>query len=93
MAIVAASIKFGNVITFVPPPGRHHTILHNLAPGGLVFDHDADAYAPVQGFIDHTGYFHSRYSVMAHALAAGQRINRSPGVGYHGPELFSEDLW
>lgn len=93
MAIIAAAIKFGNVITFVPQPGRHHTVLHNLAPAGLMLQEDDLTPTPVQGFIDHTGYFHSRYSAMAHALAAGQKLRRSPGAGYHGPELFSEDLW
>lgn len=91
MTIIAAAIKFGDITVFRPAPARHHDVLQAMVAPLAVEEISYES--AVQGFIDHTGHFHSRYSAMAHAIASGQAIRRTPGFGYHGPELYSEDLW
>ena len=87
--IVAAAIQLlrGGLVVSVPPPGRHHTIIHALVECG--------APAPIggcQGFLTDSGAFVDRYQAMGIAVAANQLIPRTGQYGPDGP-LFSEDLW
>jgi hypothetical protein len=90
--IVAAAIKFGDVIAFVPAPGRHHNVLHGLhaSHGKRTRGYDVET----QGFLTDKGEFLDRLAAMAHVRECGQKMQRRVGPGcYAGDELFSEDLW
>lgn len=83
--IVAVAVKVGGTISSLPPPNRHHNILHTLPP--------RDNVPFYEGFLDDQGAFLDRRSAFQLASANGQ-LNRRPGPQfYQGPELFSEDLW
>jgi hypothetical protein len=90
--IVAAAIKFGPVVAFVPAPGRHHTVLHGLHQnhGERTKGYDVET----QGFLTDAGAFLDRRSAMQHVKECGQPMQRRVGPGYYaGDELYSEDLW
>jgi hypothetical protein len=89
--IVAAAIKFGDVICFVPEPGRHHNVLHGLhdAYGKRAHGYDTET----QGFITQTGMFLNRRDAFIYAKEIGQPLKRHHSDGYQGNELYSEDLW
>ena len=99
--IIAAAIKFGKLVCFVPQPGRHATVLHDLHRMWRNGELNQDYCCPIetQGFLTDKGEFLDRYEAMAHCLMNGQVLVRriellkhSPN-NYNGPELFSEDLW
>lgn len=70
----------------LPPPNRHHNVIHMLHSLGLRPHKD-------EGFLDSHGTFRSRVQSMVIATEAGQ-VNRRKGDKYYqGPKLFSEDLW
>lgn len=76
--IAAAAIRDKRGVFTLPPPNRHHHILHAF-----------DAVGPhEQGFITDGGKFVSRRKALGIAIANGQ-IGKLPGK----TELFSEDLW
>jgi hypothetical protein len=83
--IVAAAIRFGELIISAPPPARHHTLLHGMfdllgSPKLVPFD---------QGFVTSTGRFVEREKGLQIAIAAKQTDKGK----YRSDELFSEDLW
>jgi hypothetical protein len=81
--IVAAAIQYHGLTVSLPPPARHHTILHPLADiVGKVIGPDE------QGFLTSTGRFVGRFEARDIAIQSGQ--NRKPD---HQHWLFSEDLW
>jgi hypothetical protein len=94
--IIAAAIKFGNMVCHLPKPNRHHDILHQLhgrTESGF------EGYDMEQGFLTDKGEFLDRSEAMQHCLKNGQVLGRriellkhSP-TNYNGFELFSEDLW
>jgi hypothetical protein len=83
--IVAAALKADDLIFSMPPPARHHTILHAL------FDFKGGD-LPVlcdQGFVTSTGRYVDRTEGLRIAVAAKQ----TDGPKYQPTSLFSEDLW
>lgn len=81
-AIAAAAILFRGVVCVLPPPARHHTILHAihaLHPGEVIGPDE-------QGFVTNFGRFVERAEARDIAVLAGQ----TDTVHSH---LFSEDLW
>lgn len=98
--IVAAAIKFPGreghaLVCHVPRPGRHHNVLHSLrmqykAPSARTHK---SYEGEVQGFLTDAGEFLDRRAAMLHVKECGQTMLRTPGIGYQGDELFSEDLW
>lgn len=85
--IVAAAVHAKGLTFSVPPPGRHHTILHAMSKDmGL----DAMELGPphAQGFLTSAGRFVGRREAAGIAVESGQiEFPR------WGAELFSEDLW
>lgn len=82
--IVAAAIKQGEVICFIPAPGRHHDIIRKMAAIGIPIPIDGK-----QGFLTDEGQFVERRVALGIAECAKQLL---PGRGCSG-ELFSEDVW
>lgn len=85
--IVAAAVKFGDLVISLPAPDRHHHIIHAAArlrgkPGS------GDA----QGFLTSEGRFVDRKAAWAIAEAAGQLLERAP-TDKRGGTLYSEDVW
>ena len=80
--IVAAAIYIGFTLS-MPPPARHHTILHALTDWTdyMVQPHE-------QGFLTSTGRYVSREEALGIAWRAKQ-INKHT----HVTKLHSEDLW
>jgi hypothetical protein len=77
------AVKAGDWLVFtLPPPARHHTILHAMHALGL------DAKGAEQAFLLSDGTFADRVEAGKVALAAGQL----PKLNW-APLLFSEDLW
>jgi hypothetical protein len=90
--IIAAAIKFGTVIAFVPAPGRHHNVLQALHDnhGTRTLGYDVET----QGFLTDKGEFLNRRDAFKHVRECGQKMQRREGPGYYsGDELYSEDLW
>lgn len=83
--IVAAAIKYGNVVAFVPKPGRHHDVIRAWFEQTSMTTRGENE----QGFITSEGKFVNRHLAMGIALKHNQIIKK------HGhPEmLFSEDMW
>jgi hypothetical protein len=81
--IVAAAVMFHGINCVLPPPARHHTILH------AIHALNEEVIGPnEQGFVTDTGRWVDRLEAAKIALAAGQlNALHSP------PWLFSEDLW
>ena len=77
--IIAAAIKFGDVVCFTPRPGRHHHVLHGLHEhhGTRTLGYDTE----VQGFITDKGDFLGRREALVYAKEHGQLLPRSP-AGY-----------
>lgn len=86
--IVAAAIFHGATIS-LPPPARHHTILHSLS---LVLRGSALNVPPQnQGFLTSAGRFVNRVEGFYIAERAGQIVTKSGNPGE--PNLYSEDMW
>jgi hypothetical protein len=88
--IVAAALKIGrNVVASMPPPARHHTIMHELFD--LTGGNRLSAVSPdAQGFLTDTGRFVGREEAWQIARAAG---HIKPKDYVTTGRLFSEDLW
>lgn len=80
--IVAAAINVGMTIS-MPPPARHHTILHAFSNWSdwMVQPHE-------QGFLTDRGRYVSREEAYCIAFRAGQ-VTKT----INPTQLFSEDLW
>jgi hypothetical protein len=91
MTIVAAAIKFGDLVCWLPAPARHHDILRAVK---RVFHGRTDEgfRLEVQGFMTDDGRFLGREEAYSHAHNCKQLLERKPGQ-YNGIELFSEDVW
>lgn len=90
--IISAAIYHGGIIS-LPPPARHHTILHSM---DFVMRIDVINVPPeAQGFLTDTGRFVNRVEAYYIAWKAGQIIEGRDRVtnGQNEPRLFSEDLW
>lgn len=83
--IAGAAILIGDLVITMPPPARHHTILHEMDRQGL---DPLQGIPDRQGFVTDTGRFVRRTDAAAIAIKAGQITETR-----WGPELFSEDLW
>lgn len=89
----AAVMEKGELVCFVPRPGRHHDVLRRMARAGFPIP-----IVGTQGFITSAGRFVDRYEARKIAEAAGQiiagRIDKD-GIPYKAdhPQLFSEDVW
>lgn len=84
--IVAAAIKIGDIICSMPPPNRHHNIIHSLSGQFSLI-----RVFGKQGFVDHEGTFKTRKEAYKEAVRCGQIKD---GDGYNkNTGLFSEDLW
>jgi hypothetical protein len=93
--ILAAAVKFGELICFLPAPARHHNVLHAFRDNFGEADRTHASYeSEVQGFVTDRGEFLGRRAAMQHTKDCGQALIRRAGPGYYqGDELFSEDLW
>jgi len=80
--IVAAAIRFGDVVCFVERPGRHHHVINALSQAG-----HPEPVVGEEGFVTDDGRFVDRVEGRNIVLATGQ------AVPAHEHELFSEDLW
>jgi hypothetical protein len=81
--IVAASVKFHGVVCTLPPPARHHHVLHAIhavCPDEVIGPDE-------QGFVTSTGRWVDRPEAKRIAIAAGQVIDNGRS------HVFSEDLW
>lgn len=96
--IIAAAIKIGDVVTFIPAPARHHDVLRGLKDN-FKGRTDQGYLCETQGFLTSSGLFLNRSEAYEHALACGQGLPRRKAIlaegyqAYNGTELFSEDLW
>ena len=73
-----------SVIISIPPPARHHHILHSLHSLEL----NGDILLDDQGFLLSNGLFVNRATAAKIALESGQiKELKWP------PDLYSEDLW
>lgn len=82
--IVAAAIRLSDgQVLWLPPPARHHTVLHQAVEFGY------DIKRNHQGFVTDDGHYVGRFTACTIATAAGQLIRKT------GPAdmLFSEDVW
>lgn len=90
--IVAAAVKYGDLITFLPAPARHHDVLRAFLANGIRKPGSYDR--ETQGFVTDNAVFLGRADAMRHALECGQPLLRHLNpTGYQGPDLYSEDLW
>lgn len=85
MPIIAAAIKFGDLICTMPKPCRHHDIIHGCAQAGMPLPIVGE-----QGFITASGRFLDRRAAAVHAVDKDQ-IARDK-VHSNGM-LYTEDLW
>lgn len=81
--IIAAAIRIGDVVAWVPRPGRHHNIVNTLGRLRPEAEHQM-----IQGFIDHRYHFMDRMAAGEHAINTGQ----IPELHWP-PNLYTEDLW
>ena len=82
--IIAAAIKVGNLIHFMPQPARHNDILLEMAKNGLPKPIDGE-----QGFITAKGNFVNRELALNIADSFGQIIVKKGSK----TKLYSEDIW
>lgn len=80
--VAAAIVDHADLTNSLPPPARHHTLIHAMAERG-----DPKPINGEQGFITSAGRFVNREEAMSIAVEAGQVD--ATRTGY----LFSEDLW
>lgn len=91
--IVAVALECNGMIFTMPPPNRHHNLLHWWSP-----DSDMEVEF-TQGFITDEGIFLDRKKAYLHCIIVNQPLVRrnqllSEGKDvYNGDKLFSEDLW
>lgn len=82
--IVAAAIKQGEMVCFVPQPGRHHDVIRAMARAGIPIPIVGE-----QGFVTDEGQFVSRRLARGIAEMASQIVNKNGNP----EELYSEDVW
>ena len=90
LTVVAAAVRYGDLILSVPAPARHNHVLV------AALDHFGVAHVgtDVQGFLLSDGTFANRPDAYKIARASGQPWLRRIGREYYqGPDLFSEDVW
>ncbi|QIW87618.1 hypothetical protein Ab1vBOLIVR4_gp101 [Agrobacterium phage OLIVR4] len=83
VSIVAAAIKFGELVISVPRPCRHHDAINRLS---IAFNTPIEC---EEGFLTSAGTFVDRETALE--LAIKSRQFTAPAGGKR--ELFSEDLW
>ncbi len=84
LRVVAAACYLDGVIYTMPPPARHHDVVHEMSGRGLsVMRADCE-----QGFLLNNGRFAMRKAAAALAVRNGQ-IDAPKWP----PNLYSEDLW
>jgi hypothetical protein len=96
--IVAAAIKYGEMVLHLPAPMRHADILRSINRhfGGRT---DISFENECQGFLTDDSKFLSRTEAYRHVHECGQGTPRRTAIlatgynAYNGQELFSEDLW
>ena len=81
--IIAVAIRTEQDTYELPPPYRHHDLIHRLVDMGHVTPVTGD-----QGFIDDQRGFVTREEAAQIALDQGQIMRL-----HAPPSLFSEDLW
>ena len=91
--IIAAAIKYGDLVFHMPAPHRHHDIFRELERCKI-----GRMTAPTQGFMTSAGRFVDRYIGRTIAAAANQLIasdKDAKGVPFVriSPQLYSEDVW
>ncbi len=91
--IIAAAIKAGKMVCFVPRPGRHADVMREMAKSGHKIPIGGE-----QGFVTNEGRFVNREAARKIANDADQIIASRigpDGVPYkfQHRELFSEDVW
>lgn len=86
--IIAAAVHFGATIS-LPPPARHHTILHFMALQLGVDTKQVPLQA--QGFLTSMGRFVNRTEAYYIAMSEGQIVKKTGTVDV--PTLYSEDMW
>lgn len=83
--IVAAAIRFGDLICHMSPPCRHHDIIRACADAKMPLPIEGE-----QGFITASGKFLDRQAAALHAVSHDQ----VPRAKIHSNGmLYSEDLW
>lgn len=88
--ITAVAVIHEGVLWALPPPNRHHNVLHKIH-ADLELGENKPAFGEEGFIIDEK--FVSRELAMLAAKFTGQ-LNRREGPNYYqGDELFSEDLW
>lgn len=81
-AAIRSQIDGREVIYHLPPPHRHHHILHRFFP-------DVSTDPADQGFLTDDNRWVDRYEAFIIAKKAGQLLTHHG----NGPQLFTEDLW
>ena len=85
LRVVAAAIQLpSGAVLSMPPPARHHSIIHAERPS---------CGSRGQGFLLSDGTFADRKRAAEVAIAAGQLLERAPTAGHWKHGLFSEDVW
>lgn len=82
--IVAAAIKYGSLIHFLPQPARHNDIIAEMVKNGYPKPISGE-----QGFITSSGRFVNRELALSIADSYGQIIVKNGSK----TKLYSEDLW
>lgn len=82
--IVAAAIKQGNLIHFLPQPARHNDIISEMVANGYPKPISGE-----QGFITASGRFVNRELAFNIADSYGQILIKNGNK----TKLYSEDLW
>jgi hypothetical protein len=85
--VVAAAIQAFGLTFSLPPPARHHNVLHLMHK--LEIPDRPIWIMSRQGFLLSNGSWVSRKDAWLVAVAAEQLLDRAG----NGPELFSEDVW
>jgi len=93
LRVVAAAILWDNAIYALPPPKRHHNVIHLIHESRQRWSDQKVEPLPYsayeQGFLLNNGRFASRRAAAHIALRNGQV--EKIAHPHHG--LFSEDLW
>ncbi len=86
--IIAAAVRLPNgKVVSLPPPARHHDVIHYICQADALDRLPADC---EQGFLLDDGRFARRVAALHIAFAAGQVLG---GKLKGGRVLTSEDLW
>lgn len=83
--VAAALLTPDGLIHTMPPPARHHDIVHRLTEAGI----DTMRATVEQGFLLSNGRFCMRKAAKRVAEKAGQLLERASNLD----ELYSEDVW